>query len=614
MARRTELKNGAATRRLLSLGGLGTNGAQMTTQFTSQTVSGDLHLKLWRGERMCLLGMNVEKPSDDFVGFAIEVRPPGSSSFVPLNNRLAFSYSKPVGKAVTGDRWYSSLKAPFQKFRWIDFPNDPKGGLYEYRVTEMHMPRDNQLVKGTSATTSITLDPVIYDGFLDVGFTRNFASSQAYADRYKNSPNIIPVDADKGLKFKKQVDTDVYEWLGFEAYELIFNILKEVEDNPNLSLDVFAYDLNEPDIVEAFERLKGRLRIVIDSSGTHRPTTSAESQAARRLAQSAGAENVERMHFIKLQHNKVFIVKSGGVAQKVLFGSTNFSFRGIYIQANNALVVYDSKTAQLFEKVFALAFENAGTRRPQTWFETNAISEQWFDVSQPGKPSMKFCFSPHANSGLSMNPVGKAISDARSSVFFSIAFLYQTKSGPVRTAINKLMDSRVFSYGISDKPGSLELYKPDKSMGLVDFAYLAKVAPKPFNKEWSGGKGIHEHDKFVVTDFNLPTAQVFTGSSNLSPSGEEGNGDNLVVIQDQKVATSYAIEALRIFDHLHFRVRMQKALSGKRGKGTSGKTTKQKLEELTLQKPRQFSGKPTWFEEFYKDGSQAKADRLLFSR
>ena len=44
----------------------------------------------------------------------------------------------------------------------------------------------------------------------------------------------------------------------------------------------------------------------------------------------------------------------------------------------------------------------------------------------------------------------------------------------------------------------------------------------------------------------------------LAPSGEDCNGRNLVAIQDRKVAPSYAIEALRIFDHLHFRLRMQK--------------------------------------------------------
>jgi len=580
----------------------------MTDQFIAHASSGDLSLKLWRGERMCLVGMDVNDPADDFVGFAIEVKAPGASGFVPLNNRLAFSYDKPLKQAVTGARWYSSLDAPFQKFRWIDFPNDPKGGNYQYRVTEMHMPSDGKLVKGTSVSAAITLDPTDYQGFLDVGFTRNFASSQAYADRYKNNPNIIPAKPDAGLKFKK-VTGDVYEWLGFEAYGLIFGILDEVLANKNLSLDVFAYDLNEADFVNKLEKLGKRLRIVIDNSGSHAPSTSAESQAAKRLMASAGAENVKRMKFIKLQHNKVLIVKSGGQAQKVLFGSTNFSFRGLYIQANNALVAYAPQAAQLFEEYFNLTFANAG-KPAQKWYESEAMSQKWLPVTVAGKPSLKFCFSPHKDTGLSMNPVGQAIAGAKSSVFFSIAFLYQTKSGPVRQAIDKLMKSNVFSYGISDKPGKLQLFKPDKSMGLVDFAFLAKVTPAPFNKEWSGGAGIHQHDKFVVTDFNLPTAQVFTGSSNLAPSGEQGNGDNLVCIQDQKVATSYAIEALRIFDHLHFRVRMQKGQAPKKGKGAA----KGGGDTLTLQKPTKISGKPARFAGFYQKGSQAASDRALFSK
>lgn len=560
---------------------------------------------------MCLIGMDVKDPTDDFVGFAIEVKAPGASSFVPLNNRLAFSYTAPVKEAVTGARWYSSLEAPFQKFRWIDFPNDPKGGDYEYRVTEMHMPRDGQIEKGISTSAGITLDPVIYNNFLDVGFTRNFASSQAYADRYKNNHNIIPAKANQGLKFKK-VSADVYQWLGFEAYQLIFGILTEVEANKNLTLDVFAYDLNEPDFVAALEKLKGRLRIVIDNSDSHAPPTSAKSQAAKRLAASAGANNVKRMKFTKLQHNKVLIVKSDGGAQKVLFGSTNFSFRGLYIQANNALVVYAPQAAQLFEDYFNLAFENAG-KSPKQWYETNAMSEKWLPVILPGKPGLKFCFSPHADFNLSMKPVADAIAGAKSSVFFSITFLYQTPSGPVRQAVNKLMKSKIFSYGISDKDGKLQVFKPDKSIGLVDFAYLAKVSPPPFNKEWSGGAGIHQHDKFVVTDFNLPSAQVFTGSSNLAPGGEQGNGDNLVAIQDQKVATSYAIEALRIFDHLHFRVRMQKAAGAKKGRGPTKKSAAQQAAALTLQKPIKISGKPAWFEVYYNKGSQQEDDREIFS-
>ena len=33
-------------------------------------------MKLWRGERMCLLGFDVDHPEDDFVGFAVEFRAP----------------------------------------------------------------------------------------------------------------------------------------------------------------------------------------------------------------------------------------------------------------------------------------------------------------------------------------------------------------------------------------------------------------------------------------------------------------------------------------------------------------------------------------------------------
>jgi hypothetical protein len=109
-------------------------------------------------------------------------------------------------------------------------------------------------------------------------------------------------------------------------------------------------------------------------------------------------------------------------------------------------------------------------------------------------------------------------------VLYAVAFLSQVKSGPTKEAFDRLINRLVFSYGITDKRGQLQLQKPDGSVGLVDFAYLAGNAPEPFKTEWSGGKGINVHHKFVVIDFSLPTAKVFTGSSNLAPSGEKGAG------------------------------------------------------------------------------------------
>ena len=585
--------------------------------FENQSTTNGFTMKLWRGERMCLVAFDVDEPEDDLVGFAIECRSPESNGrFIPLANRIAFSYDEPGAAAVDGSRKFPSTEAPFQKFRWVHFPFEPKAGVYTYRGTKMHMPTDGTLTRGTSIELDISLDPQTYSGFLDVGFTRGFASSQAFCDKFPPGTDldevgreIIPETKASGLAFTKSSQDGIYGWMGFEAYDLIFGFLRDALADPAVSIDVFAYDLNEPDIVAQLEAFGPRLRAIIDDSSKtskgkktgHGATGSDESKAAKRLRQSAGASNVTRTHFSSLQHHKVFVARRQGVPFKTLVGSTNFSFRGIYIQANNVLVFDDTAVADLYGRVFDAAFDDPAG------FAASELASTWHLVHSDGRPPVRFCFSPHKSTDLSLNPVKGAVDGATSSVFFAVAFLNQIKSGPTKDAFDRLMKRPLFSYGIADKAGGLEVRKPDGTVGLVDFAYLAANAPEPFKSEWSGGSGINIHHKFVVTDFNLPTAKVFTGSSNLSPAGEKGNGDHLIMIEDRKLAVAYAIEALRVFDHLHFRSRMKSA--GKK----AGKRAK-KPGMLTLKKPTAISGNPAWFEEYYVADSQRERDRQLFVR
>ena len=72
--------------------------------FTNSASTQGFSSKLWRGERMALIGMDVDEPEPDLGGFSMEVRNPDSNDFVPLRNRLNFSYDKPIREAVTGYR------------------------------------------------------------------------------------------------------------------------------------------------------------------------------------------------------------------------------------------------------------------------------------------------------------------------------------------------------------------------------------------------------------------------------------------------------------------------------------------------------------------------------
>ena len=562
--------------------------------------NGALTLVLHRGERMCLIGMNVDPaPADDFVGFAVEVRSPKSKVFWPLRNRLAFDY--PDGEGVTGFRQHPTVEAPLQTFRWIHFPQDTHEGTYLYRVTMIHMAPDGALSKGLSATAGIGLCDETVPGVVDIGFTRNFASSQAFSEKFPDEATrklILPASSEDGLAHdKSKAPAGVYDFLGGKANNLLQRVLARAKAE-GATLDVMAFDLNEPDFLAALEAVAKRgsraaptLRILIDNSRDHAGPESAESQAAERL-EAAGAA-VVRHHFSSLQHNKVLVLREGGQPTLAIGGSTNFSFRGLYIQANNLLLFSQRETVALFAEAFEIAFRGAAE------WEKNPFKDLWHALAaQPGL-NIRACFSPHRNgSDLSLSPVVGAIEQASSSVLYAVAFLNQDTKGPVRKALDRLVERPLFSYGIANRKSALKLVKPDGSQGVVDFKYLASHAPEPFRTEWGGGAGITIHHKYVVVDFNLPTAKVFAGSSNLSFSGEEGNGDHLVQIGDARVATAYAVEALRMFDHLNFRTRMSAA----------GEAAKR----LSLKKPPA-AGEKAWFAPFYEPASQKARDRELFS-
>jgi hypothetical protein len=232
-------------------------------------------------------------------------------------------------------KWTPSDQAPFQKFRWVDIPPDGTDKMATYRVCAMYFTGQGKAIK-KGPEASVVVPPIsgVYTKF-HAAFTRGYISSQAYADKFQNA-DIRP-KGPKTVEFDTKPFQAQYAWLGAGARAQLFAFIDDCKNDKSCKVDVFAYDLDEPDVIAAicqFGREK-RLRAVLDNASLH-IGAAAEVRAAELIKAAAGSDNVVQGCFSRFQHNKVFIKRdSSGAAQRVLFGSMNFSVRGIYVQSNN---------------------------------------------------------------------------------------------------------------------------------------------------------------------------------------------------------------------------------------------------------------------------------------
>lgn len=559
-------------------------------------------LAVYRGEGMCLLAMNWKngQPPTNFVGFGIDYKEPNGTQFYALNNTLSF----PDSVAHTGPNAQSSHLSPIQKFRWVHFPfhaNLP--GFFTYRVTPVFMDISdgNKLSYGDVQQAQIELEAETYPGELNIAFTRGFISSQAFVDKFGSGEGsvsaILPATANAGLTFKPKdaaKEETALAWMGFEARTAILGTLDAAIADTTAQVRVCAYDFNNPEIVDRIQQLKSRVKIIIDDSGSHKPATSAESQAATMLEASAGAENVQRQHMGDLQHNKIIVV-DGEKTKIAIGGSTNFSWRGLYVQNNNTVALQGEAAV----KIFTDAFDNfwANPNNPVGFEKTS--SSTWTNLGFKDI-NAQVTFSPHNTKNATLSGIAADIKNTTSSLFYSLAFLYETP-GVIRDSIETITaKDGILVYGLSDKSvGGLDIQQPDGNPPIAFPDNLMQAdLPPPFKAEATGGFGTRLHHKFVVIDFNKPTARVYTGSHNFSVSADTKNAENLFLIQDQRVATSYMIEAVAMFDHYSFRDAAAKS-----------KDAGQPLQLRTP--PTEGSSVKPWWDEYWSV-AEKEHDRELF--
>lgn len=594
----------------------------MSGEFQVQGKNGNapFSLKLHRGDGMVLVAMNWRgaTPPDDFVGFWIEYREPDGDRFFTLSNMIGFPDKN--GKAIPGKK--PSRESPLQVFRWVHFPrNADLEGEFTYRVTPVFMNSNDELSYGSEVQEArVELRRETHPGQLNVTFTRGFVSSQRFIELYGDNGGIaalLPPSADEGLDFvpTHPKAEEALEWMGFEARREIYRLLDDAIADPTASVLVNAYDLSEAGFVERLKKLKKRLRIIVDDSvnaktpkpSDHGGISSGETKAAEILRKTAGAKNVRRHHIKSLEHNK-FVVVTGNV-NKVVAGSTNFSWRGFYVQANNAVILSGASAIEPFVDAFERYWqiESGKPDYDQRISDfAKSSSAVWNDLGLNGIDA-KVAFSPHSKANALLDAIAEDIDkNTKSSLFYSLAFLHQlagNKPGEVPGSIIKALNNisnndGIFVYGMSDsKAGGIVVKQPDGNAEPVMPSALSKNLQSPFKEEVTGGKGIRLHHKFVVIDFDRPTARVYLGSYNFSGAADLKNGENLLLIKDRRVAVAYMVEALRLFDHYAFRIARANA------KKAGG--------DFVLKRPPRAAGEEPWWRKNYTNPRRIR-DRELF--
>ncbi|MGV8914601.1 MAG: phospholipase D-like domain-containing protein [Kaistella sp.] len=547
-------------------------------------------VRAYQGDAITLLAFDLtEKLTANLAGFTIFYRCKQTDSAGKfLYNRLTFSPEFIAQNSIPLNDENSTLYSPIQKFNWVHVPNTDVTtrkavfGDYEYTITPRYIV-DKQLLQLDEKLSVLIEIPVksYTEKNASLAFTRGFVSSVAYATRFSRKNNAVRPKINDSLTFDIQQTADIakrwnsakrryeqvaytfeeqHEWLGWQVRSRILAFLDETLDDKKLSLKVFAFDLNEPEICKSFLLLakEDRLKIILDDSKGHSENDAWESIFENEFLKIGKPENITRGHFSALAHCKIMIQMKGKVPQKVLTGSANFSTNGLYVNSNHVIIFKNTKIAKLYSDVFEESF---GAEKMKAFKNRDFAATDHKISKTVSSPKMTVTFAPHKKEDATriFDRISNSLENSDTTdILFAV--MNDRSAGSILTSLRKQIDNEnVFSYGITDTIGkkdndfSVFLYKPNSKKGIrVAARGIVNNLPEPFGTV-PGIDGYAIHHKFIVVNFKGKNPVVYCGSSNLAFGPEQKNGDNLLEIYDKDIVTAFAIEALRLVDHFHWR-------------------------------------------------------------
>jgi phosphatidylserine/phosphatidylglycerophosphate/cardiolipin synthase-like enzyme len=529
------------------------------------------------GDHICLVWIPSDgRPIPGCRGFTIKRTKNGADDY--LHGFVGFSDDDKFDPAAP---W----KFPVQRFMWWDYGIQPNDKV-QYSVVPVVGPNKDSLQLDTANASPSTPEMTITGQFTEhIGafFNKGIIAAQWVSRALNNNPQKSAI-----LSQVQTIGNPLRAALSGLLRPEITSLLDEARQGGG-KIYAALYELNDPELIKGLMALGNRCNLILANGAfkSNTPPNNDENAAVR--AQLKGKVNlfdriVKKGHFA---HNKfVVFCDSNGNAQKVLTGSTNWTYTGLCTQANNSIIVDDPNVAADYLAAWnrlRLADNDyppelvTGNSTAQTYQVDNCKITPWFAktsaqqdlqyarqlINAATEGILFLFFNPgvfeddpmhwtllqnilerHNDTDANFDPnlyvCGVVNQD--------IAQL-TTPGSPTKgkKPPNAVMDPSV------SMPSPVTLYKSgnEAPVRLSHDVLVPRAIKNQFHdweKELLGAGIVNIHSKVIVLDPFGSNPVVMTGSHNLGFKASNANDDNLMIVQgNAPLAAAYAINIIAIY-------------------------------------------------------------------
>ena len=284
-------------------------------------------------------------------------------------------------------------------------------------------------------------------------------------------------------------------------------------DTARQTLDVAIYQLDLASVTQAAinaQRRGVRVRVVTDIDTL---SDLAENRSFRQL-EAAGIPIVAG-NANAIMHNK-FVIVDGTT---LWTGSWNFTANDTYRNNNNALVVSSSHLAENYTQTFEKMFTRGQ-------FGSGRVAGGGIPRFILDGTLVESYFTPEDD--VAGERIVAYLRSARTSIAFMV---FSLTAGGIAQALGEAMQRGVTVRGVFERGNASSLFSQYPSLKALGMDVLLDGNPDQMH-----------HKVFIVDD-----RVVMTGSYNYSSSAEHANDENVLIVDDARLAQAYASEFRRVW-------------------------------------------------------------------